>query len=142
MLSGLRLFAIPIVLSFVSVTGTAIAQSEEESLRDALHNGYSMFAITTVDEKTDEKFRETTLEKFKKRLKDPYSVKFKDVEIRELSDDEFDNFRVLCGEYNAKNSYGAFTGYKPFVASGSVVKTISDIKTEWQAAGYRAMCRM
>ncbi len=43
---------------------------------------------------------------FADRLKDPYSTKFKDVRI--ASDG------TMCGEVNAKNSYGAYIGYTTF----------------------------
>jgi hypothetical protein len=33
--------------------------------------------------------------------------------------------KVLCGEVNAKNSYGGYVGYKPFVA-GVLAATIYD----------------
>ena len=39
-------------------------------------------------------------------LKDPSSVQFE--EVQENSD-------VICGEYNAKNGFGAYTGYESFV---------------------------
>jgi len=42
-----------------------------------------------------------------KRLKDPDSVKYRNVQ--EYSEN------VVCGEYNAKNSYGAYGGYETFI---------------------------
>lgn len=56
-----------------------------------------------------ETFRPPTLEETAKarvrmRLKDPYSAQFR-------------NQRGVCGEVNAKNAMGAFTGYKRFVAA-------------------------
>jgi len=39
-------------------------------------------------------------------LKDPSSVQLRNVQA---------NDRVICGEYNSKNSYGAYSGYQPFV---------------------------
>lgn len=44
---------------------------------------------------------------FSDRLKDPYSMKLKNVKI---ADDG-----SMCGEVNAKNSYGAYTGYTTFI---------------------------
>lgn len=48
----------------------------------------------------------TIKQAFSDRLKDPYSVKLKDVQIKEDG--------TVCGEINAKNSYGAYTGYTRF----------------------------
>jgi hypothetical protein len=39
-------------------------------------------------------------------LKDPSSVQLRNVK---------ENKDVICGEYNSKNSYGAYGGYEPFV---------------------------
>lgn len=46
-------------------------------------------------------------------LKDPESAKFRN--LRTVKTDT--GLRILCGEMNAKNSYGAYTGYVPFVSS-------------------------
>lgn len=40
-------------------------------------------------------------------LKDPDSVKFRNVKL-------FRATGSVCGEYNAKNSYGGYVGYTPF----------------------------
>ena len=45
------------------------------------------------------------------QLKDSYSAKFKDVRFGSGS-----SSNVICGEVNAKNSYGAYTGYVAFMA--------------------------
>lgn len=39
-------------------------------------------------------------------LKDPSSVQLRNVQ---------ENDEVICGEYNSKNSYGAYSGFEPFV---------------------------
>ena len=44
-------------------------------------------------------------EKLVKGLKDPFSVQYEDVRRSGLK---------VTGRYNAKNSYGAYTGYKSF----------------------------
>lgn len=41
------------------------------------------------------------------RLKDPSSAQFRDVHY--ISDKHF-----VCGQFNAKNSYGAYVGFAPF----------------------------
>jgi len=46
------------------------------------------------------------------RMKDPESVKFRN--LKTIKDD---GLRLLCGDVNAKNSYGAYIGYAPFVSN-------------------------
>lgn len=45
-------------------------------------------------------------------LKDPESARFRKVELR-----SFSNGKLVCGELNAKNSYGGYEGYKKFIAT-------------------------
>ena len=76
----------------------------------------------------------------KATLKDPDSAKFQNIRIA-----DYDGGKVVCGEINAKNSYGGYVGYKRFVAgiSGS---TIFDTSSEYQDindasnAGINAAC--
>lgn len=44
-------------------------------------------------------------------LKDPESARFRGVAIK-----TYNGNRIVCGEVNAKNSYGGYVGYEPFVA--------------------------
>jgi len=48
----------------------------------------------------------------KQNAKDPDSVQFRNEKINNNTADG----AVACGQYNAKNSFGAYTGYKGFVA--------------------------
>ncbi|WP_423708625.1 hypothetical protein [Undibacterium sp. WLX3042] len=45
-------------------------------------------------------------------LKDPESAKFREVKLNKAK-------TALCGEVNAKNGFGAYGGYQPFVATDS-----------------------
>lgn len=54
------------------------------------------------------------------RLKNPQSARFRNEVIY---DNQIVNSTVLCGEINAHNSYGAYTGYTPFVTYKN--KTVS-----------------
>lgn len=50
------------------------------------------------------------------QMRDPDSVKFRDVALyRQLESKEL----ALCGEFNAKNGYGAYVGYRRFYVSES-----------------------
>lgn len=65
------------------------------------------------------------------RFKDPESAKF-----RKLRADA--DLRQVCGEVNAKNSYGAYTGYAPFLYLADTVD-ISDPDGE-PSIGYMSFC--
>ncbi|OTA15240.1 exported hypothetical protein [Xenorhabdus beddingii] len=45
-------------------------------------------------------------------LKDPDSAKFKHVNLIQDSESSID---IYCGQVNAKNSYGGYVGFKPFI---------------------------
>ena len=45
-------------------------------------------------------------------LKDPSSAQFQGLELKAGG-------KVLCGEINAKNSYGGYVGFRPFVATSA-----------------------
>lgn len=46
------------------------------------------------------------------KLKDPEAARFRNVVIKSYIDG-----KIICGELNGKNSYGAYVGYRPFAAS-------------------------
>jgi hypothetical protein len=55
----------------------------------------------------------------KERMKDPDSIQFRNVEVfhHKAKDVTPAGVYVLCGEVNAKNSYGGYTGFSLFVAT-------------------------
>lgn len=59
--------------------------------------------------------REIVLQALKSNLKDPYSAVISNVTARKSANGEV--FKV-CGMVNAKNSYGAYTGSRPFYVFG------------------------
>lgn len=59
--------------------------------------------------------------KLERDLKDPSSVQYRDVYVVKPGTAPY-----VCGEYNAKNSYGAYVGFKPFFSSGDKVMADSD----------------
>lgn len=67
------------------------------------------FIVGTVTEsKKIEGFKQNVT----RNLKDPESAKFRDVKLNKAK-------TALCGEVNAKNGFGAFSGYQAFVAVDS-----------------------
>lgn len=60
----------------------------------------------------DDRMVSASLDYIRQNMKDPDSTNFRNVFIR-----EFAGGRVVCGEVNAKNSYGAYVGFRKFVAN-------------------------
>jgi len=52
-------------------------------------------------------------------FKDPGSAQFRKIELMDGRNAKQPGEGIYCGEVNAKNSYGAYTGFMPFV--GAVV---------------------
>ncbi len=61
--------------------------------------------------------RSRLLDAFQRRLKDPDSVKYRDVVVKHNAFPDKDGRRayLVCGQYNAKNSMGGYGGYSLFV---------------------------
>lgn len=53
------------------------------------------------------------------KLKDPSSAQFQNLHVR---------LATLCGEVNAKNSFGAYTGFEPFRSGKGFATLRSDIE--------------
>lgn len=58
-------------------------------------------------------------ERIKGRLKDPESTQFRNVFVSNTSYIS-DDTPMVCGEVNAKNSFGGYSGFERFVSHGSV----------------------
>ena len=63
------------------------------------------------DNMSDKDFLSAAKDAISRDLKDPSSVQFRSVTIV----DAFGG-KIVCGELNGKNSYGAYVGFKPFYA--------------------------
>ena len=76
------------------------------------------------------------IEKSKKTIsnnfKDPESVRFRNLILSNKK------LPTLCGEVNAKNSYGAYVGYKGFIHS-SISTIIDDGNSQGEGFVYRKM---
>jgi hypothetical protein len=70
-------------------------------------------------------------------FKDPDSVKFRDLGVYQRYNS---GQRFLCGEVNAKNSYGAYVGYKTFYATDGDMHVISDEENRLDWINYREYC--
>lgn len=52
------------------------------------------------------------------RLKDPDSAQFRNLVVRKIFKDNGTVLYNVCGEINAKNSFGGYVGFRPFYFSG------------------------
>lgn len=52
------------------------------------------------------------------RMKDPNSIQFRDVRVVALNTPAGDT-EVVCGEFNAKNGFGGYSGYEKFAFNPS-----------------------
>jgi hypothetical protein len=62
----------------------------------------------------EQKTISVALQQVRDLLKDPDSAKFQKIRIRDYQGEV-----VVCGEVNAKNSYGGYAGYRLFIAGVS-----------------------
>lgn len=113
-------------------------------LREASMRQVALLSRQTMDflaaGKSDDDAITQAQKKLGDSLKDPGAAQFKNVRMTPYLDG-----KVICGEVNGKNSYGAYVGFKPFVASpidstllstGSRYKSTDDLAN----AGLRAAC--
>lgn len=66
------------------------------------------------------------------RMKDPTSVQFRGVRTYNLSD----GGRFICGEVNAKNSFGAYVGYRPYYIRLDSSRRVKDDRISDGVASY------
>lgn len=65
-------------------------------------------------------------------LKDPSSVQLRNVKA---------NAEVICGEYNSKNSYGAYDGFEPFVFKRNIEDLwLGDHDNQDSRSAFRKEC--
>lgn len=67
---------------------------------------------------TDEDIANSAKEQINRSLKDPTSSLFRDVVVYR----DGENSAYVCGEVNAKNNYGAYTGFETFAANVVITK--------------------
>lgn len=86
------------------------------------------FNASLKDEVTSgqyEKFLKLRKEETTKNLKDPSSAQFRNLYI---SFDKGETTPTLCGEINAKNSYGGYVGFRRFYSIGSQMNEIENLE--------------
>lgn len=63
---------------------------------------------------------------FVERLKDPDSAQFRNLVVHEIAKDDGTVLYNVCGEINAKNSFGGYVGFRPFYFSGDWGEVLGD----------------
>lgn len=94
---GLIIFTVLIGVFGGSDTGTSNTNTSSSTKKEENKAGVLLFYAQ---------------QQIKQNTKDPDAVQFRGEQIHEKTDDG----AVACGEYNAKNSFGAYVGFKKFVA--------------------------
>lgn len=98
------LIASALIVSACSRSETKAAEPEGESTAIAASNESEVAAVA---------------EAVKAKLKDPASATFRNVRRVPFMGLERSTSKVYCGEVNARNSFGGFSGYSNFVVSNA-----------------------
>lgn len=78
---------------------------------------YTRFGIgMSSEQRARFTYAKSEMQRIAATMKDPDSIKFSNTFVVKHVDGNY----VLCGSYNAKNSYGAYVGYQIFYAAGSL----------------------
>lgn len=102
---------IAISFAIIGCAGTPPVQRlQDSSLFEVRGHAMNMEAFLK-NGKSEEDGINIALQNLTDSLKDPDSAKFRNVRMK-----AFDGMHVVCGEVNAKNSYGGYTGFKKFAA--------------------------
>lgn len=129
----------------VTISGCS-AIAYRDSLRAVERNAqvdvynYSVETRQYIIDHGESKAMEAAMMAVRRLMKDPDSAKFRNVRTEGIPDGI-----VVCGEYNAKNSYGGYVGFNRFVAGISGATTYDTTtrypEIAWAAnSGIRAAC--
>lgn len=81
---------------------------------------FSCLAITAC-KPSDEKAIDLAKIEISHDMKDPSSTQFRDISVKRVGEKEDGSISMLvCGEANSKNSFGAYSGFTPFVIALSM----------------------
>lgn len=103
--------AIVIVLGVLLLVGMCSGEKRNQSNNKPSNN-----------KPTDFDYIYLTKQGLEKRLKDPESAQFRNERVSRSSGNP-----VVCGEVNAKNGFGGFTGFEPYIGLGDLVVMDNDM---------------
>lgn len=112
----------------------AVAQTAEtEAAAAATRQAVELKAQQDADAASEKAVVQAEVDRFKavltERFKDPSSAQFKNVVAYGVAKPLRISF--MCGQVNAKNSYGAYIGYKRFFMIGTSASEIEDAKNSY-----------
>lgn len=67
-------------------------------------------------------------ERVAREMRDPESAQFRDIKVLPGKEGP-----IICGQVNAKNAYGGYVGFNPFLVAGSSVMLGSDTDPDLRA---------
>lgn len=81
---------------------------------------------TSSSDATDDRYDEAKQIAWNERGKEAIKTKLKDPESAQFRNVQFYSglAPVTCGEVNAKNSFGGYSGYERFIAGGDVINVL------------------
>lgn len=92
---------------------------------------FFLFACDAPAENRESMLVEEAQQAVTDRLKDPDSANFRDVGVNDQN--------IVCGEMNARNGFGGYTGYSAFwYDAKSKEAFIYDPNQDWRGKGYDA----
>ena len=106
------------LLLLAGCAATASTSSSQDSLAQSSRAEIMQYAVanaTYLRTNSERNLIEASVDAIRNRMKDPASAQFRNVRLR-----PYGSGQVVCGEVNAKNSYGGYVGFVPFVASAFV----------------------
>lgn len=127
-----------IIFSLISLSGcvTVARQNYDNALYNLRENSISTARRISNEmeafllDHTEDQAIEGSKQAVADMMKDPESAKFRNIRLVPHR-----NSKVMCGEINAKNAYGAYAGFEPFVSSPkSALVFRSDRRAEIQNA--------
>lgn len=86
-------------------------------MKKILASAMALIALSTMAAGQQPKVNEAALRKEFTALKDQDSAKFRNIKF---APGEAEGAWVMCGEYNAKNSYGGYAGFSRFMGMALV----------------------
>jgi hypothetical protein len=112
----MRILARLITASCAGALACGCVTIEDTVRRDTRYGILSMAAAFSESEGARGRAAavEASLSRVRAALKDPDSAQFQNIGVVPLP-----SGAVICGDLNARNGYGGYTGFSPFVASPS-----------------------
>ncbi len=84
--------------------------------------GEAIALATALTKQSEVQLLESIKSRTADKLKDPESARFKNLRFV-----DYKGGKLICGEVNAKNSYGGYVGFAPFLATLDHIAIVGDV---------------